>query len=64
MPALPTLSTRPELNWDGLWLDFAAKVITGKESVDKFNDFVADWKKRGGDQLIKEATDWYNSRHK
>lgn len=64
MPAMPTLKARPELNYDGLWLEFAAKVITGKESVDKFNDFVADWKKRGGDQLIKEATEWYKAKTK
>ncbi|WP_246067577.1 extracellular solute-binding protein [Paenibacillus koleovorans] len=64
LPALPTLQARPELKFDGLWLEFAAKVITGKESVDKFNDFVADWKKRGGDQVIKEATEWYNTKNK
>ena len=64
MPSLPTLKTRPELNFDGLWLDFAAKVITGKESVDKFDQFVADWKARGGEQLIKEATEWYNANKK
>lgn len=64
MPSMPTLKTRPELNYDGLWLEFAAKVITGKESVDKFDDFVATWKKQGGDQLIKEATDWYKAKNK
>lgn len=64
MPVMPTLQSRPELNYDGLWLEFASKVITGKESVDKFDDFVSDWKKRGGDQLIKEATEWYNKTQK
>ncbi|WP_179232975.1 extracellular solute-binding protein [Paenibacillus rigui] len=64
IPALPTLKTRPELKFDGLWLEFAAKVITGKESSDGFDKFVADWKKRGGDQLIKEATQWYNQSKK
>lgn len=64
MPAMPTLQARPELKHDGLWLEFASKVITGKESIDKYNDFVADWKKRGGDQLVKEATEWYKSKSK
>ncbi|MDR6881274.1 extracellular solute-binding protein [Bacillus sp. 3255] len=64
MPVMPTLQARPELGRDGLWLEFAAKVITGKESVDNFDKFVEDWKKRGGDQLIKEATQWYNSVNK
>ncbi|MCR8635818.1 extracellular solute-binding protein [Paenibacillus radicis (ex Xue et al. 2023)] len=64
MPALPTAQARPELSRDGLWLELAAKVITGKESPDAFDKFVEDWKKRGGDQIIKEATDWYKSTHK
>lgn len=64
MPVMPTLQARPELGRDGLWLEFAAKVITGKESVDNFEKFVEDWKKRGGDQLIKEATQWYNTNNK
>ena len=59
MPAMPTLLARPELAYDGLWLEFAAKVITGEQSVEEFERFVADWKKRGGDQLIQEATEWY-----
>ncbi|TBL70901.1 extracellular solute-binding protein [Paenibacillus thalictri] len=64
MPALPTLQARPELGRDGLWLELAAKIVTGKESPDAFEKFVDDWKKRGGDQVIKEATDWYKSTHK
>jgi putative aldouronate transport system substrate-binding protein len=64
MPAMETLKARPELAYDGLWLEFAAKVVTGKESVDKFEDFVADWKNRGGDQLIEETTKWYNENRK
>ncbi|MDQ0914847.1 extracellular solute-binding protein [Paenibacillus sp. V4I5] len=64
MPSLPTLQSRPELGRDGLWLETAAKIMTGKEPVDSFDKFVEDWKKRGGDQVIKEATDWYKSTHK
>ncbi|WP_168735641.1 extracellular solute-binding protein [Cohnella fermenti] len=63
MPALPTLQSRPELGFKGLWLEFAAKVITGKESIDNFDKFVADWKSRGGEKLIEEATAWYNASH-
>ncbi|WP_248927595.1 extracellular solute-binding protein [Paenibacillus hamazuiensis] len=64
MPSLPTLQARPELGRDGLWLETAAKIVTGKEPVDSFDKFVLDWKKRGGDQVIKEATEWYKSTHK
>ncbi|KGX84567.1 extracellular solute-binding protein [Pontibacillus marinus] len=64
MPPMPTLKARPELAYDGLWLEFAAKVVTGKESADKFDDFVEQWKDRGGQKLIEEATDWYNKNKK
>lgn len=60
MPTMPTMQARPELNYDGLWMEFAAKVMTGDETIDNFDQFVEDWKNRGGDDLIKEATEWYN----
>lgn len=63
MPVMETLKSRPELEYKGLWMEFAAKVIAGKENVDSFDSFVADWKKRGGADLIKEATEWYNTTH-
>jgi len=63
MPALPAVQARPELMWNGLWLEFAAKVITGQESVDNFDAFVEDWKRRGGEQWMREATEWYNSKN-
>lgn len=59
MPAMPTLLARPELAYDGLWMEFAAKVMTGELSIEEFDQFVADWKARGGDKLIQEATEWY-----
>lgn len=62
IPALPTVKARPELAYNGLFLEFAAKVITGRESVDNFDEFVADWKARGGDEWIKEATEWYKEK--
>jgi putative aldouronate transport system substrate-binding protein len=62
MPALPTILERPELAFNGLFLEFAAKVVTGKTPVEEFDSFVKDWKKRGGDKLITEATEWYQSK--
>ncbi|MDF2667797.1 MAG: transporter substrate-binding protein [Paenibacillus sp.] len=66
MPALQALSGTPELipgtAAGSLFLDMFAKVITGREPLDQaFDAFVADWKKRGGDAAIKEATDWYKA---
>lgn len=59
MPIPPTQATKPELGYTGLWMEMAAKIITGREPLDSFDKFVEDWKKRGGDQVIQEATDWY-----
>ncbi|WNR46837.1 extracellular solute-binding protein [Paenibacillus roseipurpureus] len=67
MPALESIKTKPELGIDAgsLFLDMFAKVVSGKENTDTaFDKFVSDWKKRGGDDAIKEATDWYNKTKK
>jgi putative aldouronate transport system substrate-binding protein len=69
MPQLESLNTHPELvpgtGSGTLFLEMFAKVVTGKEELDPaFDKFVAEWKKRGGDAAIKEATNWYNTFHK
>ncbi|WNQ10463.1 extracellular solute-binding protein [Paenibacillus aurantius] len=69
MPRLKSLSNKPELalglGSSNLFTDMFAKVVTGKAPLDSaFDNFVADWKKRGGDEVIQEATEWYNSFHK
>ncbi|MDU0203727.1 extracellular solute-binding protein [Paenibacillus sp. MAH-36] len=65
MPRLESLASHPELNIGAaqgtLFLDMFAKVLTGREPLDSaFDNFVVEWKKRGGDAAIKEATEWYN----
>lgn len=37
------------------------EIITGAKPVDYFDEFVAKWKEIGGDQLIKEANEWYDT---
>lgn len=69
MPTLESLKTKPELvpgtNAGTLFLDMFAKVVTGKEDADSaFDKFVTEWKRRGGEDIIKEATTWYNGFHK
>lgn len=68
MPPLEAFKTRPELGTFAqgtLFMDMFAKVVTGQADIDKsFDDFVKQWRSRGGDQAIKEATEWYNSTHK
>ncbi|NRF93803.1 extracellular solute-binding protein [Paenibacillus frigoriresistens] len=59
MPIPPTLVSKPELQFTGLWMETAAKIVTGHDPLDSFDKFVEDWKKRGGDKVIQEATEWY-----
>lgn len=66
LPRLESMASHPELNIGfangSLFLDMFAKVLTGKEDIDSaFDGFVAEWKSRGGDAAIKEATQWYDS---
>lgn len=61
MPVMNAAKTNPDLKSDGtLWQEAAAKIILGKEPADYWEKFVESWKKQGGEQLIKEQTDWYN----
>lgn len=35
-------------------------IITGDKPVDSFDEFVSKWKSSGGDQLTKEANEWWD----
>ncbi len=53
-----------DLYWDEidkLQRETYMQIITGEKDVDAFDDFVEQWMKRGGEQLTKEANDWYDS---
>ena len=66
MPDLKAFQNHPELvpgtGAGTLFLDMFAKVLIGRESIDEaFDSFVAEWKRRGGEEAMKEATEWYHS---
>jgi putative aldouronate transport system substrate-binding protein len=68
MPSLKALEGKPELavgfGSGSLFTDMFAKVVTGGEPIDSaFDRFVAEWRSRGGDEVIKEATEWYKKFH-
>ncbi|WP_213526822.1 extracellular solute-binding protein [Paenibacillus sp. J31TS4] len=66
MPSLEAMNTNPQLGAGAgtLFLDMFAKVVTGKADIDKaFDDFVKEWKARGGEAAIQEATSWYKATH-
>lgn len=61
MPVPQSLLSQSDLNWNGsLFQEAAAKIVAGDKPMDYFDEFVATWKKQGGDKVIKEATEWYN----
>lgn len=44
-----------------LELEEFTKIIMGASSPDKFDEFVATWKKLGGDQITQEVNEWKNN---
>lgn len=61
------MATKPELGFaaGSLFMDMFSKVVIGKEELNTaFETFVADWRRRGGDEAIKQATEWYNNNGK
>lgn len=40
------------------------EIIRGNQPIDFFNTFVDDWNKLGGDKVVKEVKEWYNSQKK
>ncbi|MBP1993099.1 extracellular solute-binding protein [Paenibacillus eucommiae] len=69
MPTLEASKSRPELAGFGagsLFLDMFAKILSGKvEDIDStFDAFTKEWKIRGGDEIVGEATSWYKHFHR
>ncbi|WP_127585821.1 extracellular solute-binding protein [Paenibacillus koleovorans] len=67
MPVPEVMATTPELGagTGTLFMDAFTKIVTGKDDLNTgWDKYVADWKKRGGDAVIKEATEWYNKNNK
>ncbi|MGG1553443.1 extracellular solute-binding protein [Paenibacillus ferrarius] len=64
MPPSETLTKNADLGYKGSFQEAAAKIILGERPLDYFDEYVASWKKQGGDKAIKELTDWYNANRK
>lgn len=64
MPPSETLTKNADLGYKGSFQEVAAKIILGEKPLDYFDEYVANWKKQGGDKAIKELTDWYNANRK
>lgn len=46
-----------------LEVDWFTKFVTGKEPISKFDDYVKQWKDKGGKQMIDSFIKEYNKRH-
>ncbi|MFC5402756.1 extracellular solute-binding protein [Cohnella soli] len=46
---------------DKMEYEVFTKIIMG-DSIDKFDKFVQDWKKVGGDEITKEVNEWYKNK--
>ncbi|SDX93055.1 extracellular solute-binding protein [Paenibacillus sp. CF384] len=53
-----------ERNMTTMFREAAAKVILGKAPLSEYEKFMEAWRNQGGDDLIKERTDWYNANRK
>lgn len=39
--------------------EYFTKIVVGQLPIDAFDDFVAEWKKKGGDEITAEVNVWY-----
>ncbi|WP_158289454.1 extracellular solute-binding protein [Paenibacillus flagellatus] len=59
---VPTPSmVQKKANLDKMELETFTKIVLGAP-LDTFDQFVQDWKRLGGDDMTKEANDWYSKR--
>lgn len=44
---------------DKLQLETFTRIVMGTEPIEAFDEYVAEWKANGGDQITQEVNDWY-----
>ena len=49
-----------EKNMTTMFREIAAKVIVGQADLAAYEQFMKDWRAQGGEELVKERTEWYN----
>ncbi len=62
MPVPKAYNDNPDLLPTGsLWLEAATRIILGDKPLDYFDEFVEQWRKQGGNDVIAQMTEWYNN---
>lgn len=46
------------------FLQMVSKITLGDQPIGYFDEFVKNWRAQGGNEIIKEMTDWYNANKK
>ncbi|GGF96093.1 extracellular solute-binding protein [Paenibacillus abyssi] len=66
IPPLPHVGKYPDIEGftPKLWQDYAVKIITGEYDIDKFDEFVEEYYKRGGQEIVDEVNEWYQANKK
>ncbi|MCP1133680.1 extracellular solute-binding protein [Paenibacillus polysaccharolyticus] len=59
-PSTKTMLSRQEL-LNKMQMDTYIEIIYGKKPIDEFDSFVAKWRSSGGDNIIKEVNEWYDT---
>ncbi len=59
VPTDTMVAKYPTLN--KLAMETIIKIITGDASVDSYDEFLENWRKLGGDEVTKEAQEWYDN---
>lgn len=49
----------PDIKNGKLWAEYATKIIIGEYPISKFDEFVQKWNASGGQEVTKNARDWY-----
>lgn len=49
----------PDINNRTLYTEYAAKIIIGQYPISKFDEFIENWNKSGGEEVTKRAREWY-----
>ena len=42
-------------------LQYRIAIATGKKPLDSYDQFIAEWKKNGGDEVVKEVNAWWQA---
>lgn len=65
MPTPRAYLDHPELKYSGsLFQEIAGKIVLGNAPLDSFDDYVKFYREHGGNDLIKEVTEWVNKNSK